>query len=386
MSKFRIVEYKEINDDENLIFIKNNVSFFDNFKSISKIKYIIKIIFFKYIQKINSINVLKFITFFFVIIYVRILTVKLSNKILNQNELLLKNYSNSNLKRLNNIIEELKNSFREKFISDNKIENFVYEENIDFSNYSSDIKAIAIYVPTFYNINNKNKIISDVGWNSIRNAKPLYKEHNQPRKPISEDKYLGYYDLSDVKVIKKQVQLAKSHGIYGFGIYYYWYFGAIFYEKPLKLFFESKEINFPFFLIWKNNLYSLAHNNKKNRLNIIKAKKKKKNKDFIKDIEKYLKDSKYIKINLKPVIGIYDSLLIENIEKVIKTWRKYCKKKKIGEILIITNLKNNSPEKYKDMNIFDASFEFPPENIDPQYLMKNDYYFYYTGLIYNSFN
>ena len=38
------------------------------------------------------------------------------------------------------------------------------------------------------------------------------------------------------------------------------------------------------------------------------------------------------------------------------------------------------------MNIFDASFEFPPENIDPQYLMKNDYYFYYTGLIYNSFN
>ena len=51
--------------------------------------------------------------------------------------------------------------------------------------------------------------------------------------------YLGYYDLSDLKTIEKQINLAKSHGIYGFGIYYYWFSGKQLLEKPINLFINS---------------------------------------------------------------------------------------------------------------------------------------------------
>jgi hypothetical protein len=35
----------------------------------------------------------------------------------------------------------------------NNINSFLYENNIDYSNYLTDIKAIAIYFPNFYSIN-----------------------------------------------------------------------------------------------------------------------------------------------------------------------------------------------------------------------------------------
>ena len=53
------------------------------------------------------------------------------------------------------------------------------------------------------------------------------KGYNQPRNP-NEKRYLGFYYLSDLNIIKKQVDLAKSHGIYGFAIYYYLFSGKVF--------------------------------------------------------------------------------------------------------------------------------------------------------------
>ena len=54
-------------------------------------------------------------------------------------------------------------------------------------------------------------------------AKPLFESHHQPRKPGDKQNYLEYYNLSEPETILKQIDLAKSHGIYGFGIYYYWF-------------------------------------------------------------------------------------------------------------------------------------------------------------------
>ena len=35
----------------------------------------------------------------------------------------------------------------------------------------------------------------------------------------------------EYKFILKQIKLAKTHGIYGFGIYIYWFSGNIFFDK-----------------------------------------------------------------------------------------------------------------------------------------------------------
>ena len=136
---------------------------------------------------------------------------------------------NTNLLNYINILEKIIADSRKEVILDNKMNDDEYEDNIDFSEYLPNIKAIAIYIPTFYykNENNKLRNESNLIWKNVKEAKPLFNNHYQPRKPIKEDKYLGSYNLNSIKVIERQIKLAKNHGIYGFGIYYYWIDGQI---------------------------------------------------------------------------------------------------------------------------------------------------------------
>ena len=54
-------------------------------------------------------------------------------------------------------------------------------------------------------------------------------------------------------IILNQINLAKSHGIIGFAIYYDFEYGKKDYNKIPDLFLENKAINFSFLLIWENN-------------------------------------------------------------------------------------------------------------------------------------
>ena len=133
-----------------------------------------------------------------------------------------------------------------------------FEQNIDFSNYSTEIKTIALYLPRFQNISEKFrglKIILNEWKNMNITTLKSYMSFHYPRVPGDEEEYLGYYDTRYEQIVKKQVDLARSHGIYGFGIYYYWFSGKKFLDETIDLFLESKKINFPYFLIWRNENY-----------------------------------------------------------------------------------------------------------------------------------
>ena len=125
-----------------------------------------------------------------------------------------------------------------------------FEQNIDFSNYTTDIKTIALYSPRFQNISERFRGLKIVlnEWKNI-NITTLTSNvsYHYPRAPGDEEEYLGYYDTRYEPMVKKQVNLAKSHGIYGFGIYYYWFSGKKFLDETIDLFLESKRIKFPFY-------------------------------------------------------------------------------------------------------------------------------------------
>ena len=86
-------------------------------------------------------------------------------------------------------------------------------------------------------------------WTNVASAKPLFRGHYQPRIPHKD---IGYYDLSDIRNMEKQVKLAKEHGIYGFCFYYYWFSGKRLMEKPVDMLIEHHEIDIPFCLCWAN--------------------------------------------------------------------------------------------------------------------------------------
>ena len=199
-------------------------------------------------------------------------------------------------------------------------------------------------------------------WYNVRNSKPLYNDHHQPRIPGDNIQYLGYYDLTDKEAIKKQVELAKSHGIYGFGIYYYWFSGKRLLEKPLDIFLNSKELNFKFLLIWANEDWTRRWNGYEGKILIKQEYKESDSINFIKDIKKYIIDERYIKINDKPIIGLYEPNKIPNLSNTILNWRKEAKNIGIGKIFIIVCLNNYSLEEIKNFSLFDATYEFPPRD------------------------
>ena len=256
----------------------------------------------------------------------------------------------------------------------------LYEENIDFSNYSTNIKAIAFFIPHFY-LDTEYKS-NFTKWSEIKNNKPLYYSHNQPRVPLDEKKYLGYYNLTNPKILKIQAKLAKNHGIYGFGIYYYWFSGVKYYNKPLDIFFDNKDIDINFLLIWinENSFINLIDEN-------IDDKEEYKEEDpinFIKDIKKYLFDNRYIKIQDKYVIGIYEPFNIINLNEVIGTWREKAREFGIGELFLLVSLKDCKIENIKNVNLFDATFQFPPSNIirNNNKITQTPFYLY-SAILYN---
>jgi hypothetical protein len=217
---------------------------------------------------------------------------------------------------------------------DNEIS--LYEKNIDFSNYKTDIKTIALYLPQFYSFKENNEWWEKgfTEWYNVRRAKPLYNGHHQPRIPGDNINYLGYYDLTNVNFIEKQIQLAKMHGIYGFGIYYYWFSGKRLLEKPIDIILNNKKIKFKFLLIWANEDWTRRWNGFEGKILIRQEYGKYDPYNFIEDIKKYIIDQRYIKINGKAIIGLYEPKKILNLSNTISTWRESAKKLGLGEIYI----------------------------------------------------
>ena len=120
-------------------------------------------------------------------------------------------------------------------------------------------------------------------------------------------------------IILNQINLAKSHGIFGFAIYYDSEYNKEDYNQLLDIFLENKTNYFSFLIIWKNN-------NFKN--NLLKMELEK----FIKNIKKYLISLNYIRINNKPAIMINHPLIFKNINETILILREKAKENGIGDL------------------------------------------------------
>ena len=113
---------------------------------------------------------------------------------------------------------------------DNLDKQSLFEKNINFSQYETEYKILAIFYPLNY-IENRNYV------------------NNMTNSYIHENKEIKV----NKKLIEQQVKLAKNHGIYGFGIAYNWIINAKLNEEIFDLFLYEKKIDFPFFIIFHNS-------------------------------------------------------------------------------------------------------------------------------------
>ncbi len=214
---------------------------------------------------------------------------------------------------------------------------------------------IAFYLPQFHTIPENDKWWGDgfTEWIRVKNSKPLFPGHNQPRIP-----YL-YYDLSDVNAMISQAALAKEYGISGFCYYYYWFNGKKLLETPLENMLSCKEVDIPFCLSWANESWTRAWEGKSKEFLI--RQEYGDESDWDKHLEylvRYFKDDRYIKIDGNPILLIYRTEHFPHFDRMIKFWNKGIRKYGLDGIFIIETLnKYQKSPKCKNSN---GVLEFEP--------------------------
>lgn len=228
---------------------------------------------------------------------------------------------------------------------DNLINESLSQDNQDFSQYKQNHKFIALYYSdTNNNINNYYKL----------------------NKNINND-----------KMIEEQIRLAKSHGIYGFGIVYNWLNYYTLNSTLLNLFSNIIKVNFFFCVILneelndeliKNQLISNWHleYNKKTIFT------------FFDQIKHYFFSDCYIKYKGKPVLGIFHSTdFTSNLIEEIKQYQIENNIKKFFVISIYNdkeNLVSNNSSKHKII------FSSPKLGLTNNLNQKFFYNYYYSQL------
>lgn len=360
------------------LIIKNEDDFVYNTKYYgTNIEIIIKGYHEKYIAA--KFKLLIFLINFFVLFIIYYKLLSFESLILKKNEKIKKNFN-----------------FDTKIIEiDNQIKENYFEDNIDFSQYSTKIKAIAIYFPNVFTTKFLEKIIMESKMNNEGNKiiKKYYLDNykigeyqckNKIKRNNFDKNILKSYDFQEYNLITKQINLAKSHGIYGFAFYIYFFSSKIFFDIFINTFLLNNKIDFKYLFILKHrNLYF-----ENDRISIIKKFNKYFPQTLIFQIKNYLKDNRYIKIKSNPIICIDNFNKNKRLINSIVSWRKEAKTIGFKDLLIITSLKFKIDSNFIKNNIFDAGYEYLPKYLMKTKLLTNfiQKYKFFSGLIYNDIN
>ena len=257
-----------------------------------------------------------------------------------------------------NLYQEYVNFFTDRNASEESSD-FVplSEECCSFDHIKT--KLIAFYLPQFHTfpLNDEWYGRGFTEWTNVTKAIPQYTGHYQPQLPIDT----GYYDLNDINVIKRQVELAKLYGIYAFCFHYYWFSGSRLMEMPIFKWLEHPEIDFPFCLNWANENWSKLWDGGNKEVRYKQELHDGDDERFFDDILPFLKDPRYIQVDGKPVLIIYRPHLFE--QRRFIRFADIVRKKAVehgfaGLFMISVNSHNfeEDPTKWG----LDAMLEFPP--------------------------
>ena len=219
------------------------------------------------------------------------------------------------------------------------------------------VKAIAFYLPQFHPIPENDRWWGEgfTEWDNVRSGSPNYPDHYQPHVPID----LGYYDLRDPEVLRKQTELARTYGISGFCFYYYWFGGKVLLDLPIRTMLESGRPDFPFCICWANENWTRRWDGREEDVLIAQNHSSEDDDNFIEHIEQVLLQKSYIRVNGKPLLLVYRPSLLPSALETTARWRNYFRRRGHGDLhltMVRSFYDQTEPKSYG----FDAAVQFPP--------------------------
>jgi len=168
------------------------------------------------------------------------------------------------------------------------------------------VRPIAFYLPQYHPIPENDAWWGKgfTEWTNVARATPLFEGHYQPHVPAD----LGFYDLRLPEAREAQAALALEYGIEGFCYYHYWFGnGRRILERPFDEVLASGKPDFPFCLCWANQSWSGIWYGEPHRILLEQTY------PGDEDTRAHfglllaaLRDPRYIRVEGKPVILIFD--------------------------------------------------------------------------------
>lgn len=249
------------------------------------------------------------------------------------------------------------------------------------------MRKFAFYLPQFYETNENNKWWGKgfTEWSHVKNAKPLYKNHNQPISPLKDN----YYNLLNKDTVLQQTELMNKYHIDGLIYYHYYFCGKLLLEKPAQNLLKWTDINQPFFFCWANHTWYKSQNNKKQTLlEQTYGNKDDWNKHFEYCLP-FFQDSRYEKIDNKPVLMLFNSSFPEK-KNIISFFNSKCIENGFSGIYVIETYQPKTLDYEKEILTFKENLSLPsariffrePTNCNLIYLYKIKHTYKYIYLLF----
>lgn len=218
-------------------------------------------------------------------------------------------------------------------------------------------RVIAFYLPQFHPISENDAWWGKgfTEWRNVAKAKPLFPGHYQPHIPAD----LGFYDLRLEEVRIAQAEMAREYGIHGFCYYHYWFNGKRLLETPLEDMLNSGKPDFPFCICWANENWTRRWDGEDQHVLIKQEYSEEDDRQHIRSLFRIFSDSRYIRIDGKPLFLVYRTENLPAPRRTAEIWREEARKAGIGE-LYLARVESIGQADPRGMN-FDGAVEFAPD-------------------------
>jgi lipopolysaccharide biosynthesis protein len=221
-------------------------------------------------------------------------------------------------------------------------------------------RVLAFYLPQFHN-SPHNDIWWGQGftdWVNVDRAQPRYEGHQQPVEPGE----LGRYDLSDVKVMGQQAELAAEHGVDGFLVYHYWFDGTRLLDEPMSNLLAEPKVDFPFALCWANETWTRRWDGLEDDVLIRQTYPDGWADRFYDDLLPALRDHRYLRLGDEPLLVVYRIGQVPDAAAVVAGWKRRAAEDGLGGLHVLAVAPTRDFEALPDdvAGVLDGLVGFPP--------------------------
>lgn len=224
-------------------------------------------------------------------------------------------------------------------------------------------RIIAIHLPQFHPFPENDEWWGKgfTEWTNVTKAKPRFPGHYQPQLPTET----GFYDLRLPEVRQMQADMAKDYAIDGFCYYHYWFNGKMLMERPVEEILSSGEPDFPFMLCWANENWSRKWDGGNSSVLIHQNYCRADDEAHIRWLCSHVfPDSRYIRVQGKPVFAVYRPFENQKTEEMLATWRLVAREEYGMELYLIGFERIHCEGKRILSMGFDATIDFQPLSLN----------------------